>query len=163
MFERWNDSGESLQGAMTVDRPKEKDINGDAIVMGPWYWAQDRTGKILGAGQFAVPIGSTTILFYFNLLGYSTDAFVYAPAENPGPKFGVSRVTNPRMVQRFIVLLRDMPEQQIWLAYDDAGRIVNATYAMAFRWHSEKMARMALKRQSHNWLDAEIFSTLVEE
>ena len=74
---------------MTVDRPN--DINGDAIVMGPWYWAQDRTGKILGAGQFAVPIGSTTILFYINSLGYSTDAFVYAPAENPAPKFGASR------------------------------------------------------------------------
>ena len=71
-------------------------------------------------------------------------------------------MTEPRMIQRFVVLLRDMPEQQIWLAYD-GGRIGNTTYAMAFRWHSEKMARMALKKLSHNWPDAKIFSTLVEE
>ena len=74
---------------MTVDRPK--DINGDAIVMGPWYWAQDRTGKILGVGTFSVLIGSTTILFFIGTAGYSPESFRYAPAENPGPKFGVIR------------------------------------------------------------------------
>ena len=72
-------------------------------------------------------------------------------------------MTEPRVVQRFVVLLRDMPDKQIWLGYDDDGRIANATYAMAFRYVSEHEARMALRRLSHNWLDATILSTLVEE
>ena len=72
-------------------------------------------------------------------------------------------MTETRMVQRFVVLLRDMPDKQIWLGYDDLGRIANATYKMAFRFVSEHKARTALRRLSHNWLDAKIFSTLVEE
>ena len=73
-------------------------------------------------------------------------------------------MTETRMVQRFVVLLRDMPVKQIWLAYDDDGeRIADATYAMAFRFVSEHKARTALRKLSHNWLDAKIFSTLVEE
>ena len=71
-------------------------------------------------------------------------------------------MTEPRVVQRFVVLLRDMPDKQIWLGYD-GGRIANATYAMAFRYVSEHEARMALRKLSHNWPDAKILSTLVEE
>jgi hypothetical protein len=70
-----------------MDRPR--DINGDEIVMGPWYWAQDRRRKILGAGKFLAPIGSTTILFLINGKAYSAESFCYAPAENPNSKFGV--------------------------------------------------------------------------
>ena len=72
-------------------------------------------------------------------------------------------MTDARMIQRFVVLLRDMPDKQIWLAYGDDGRIGHATYAMAFRFVSEHEAEQALKRLWHNWLDAKIFSTLVEE
>ncbi len=65
------------------------DINGNEIIIGNWYWAQDRRLKILGVGKFAVPIGSTTILFWFNATGYSSESFSYAPAENPYSLFGV--------------------------------------------------------------------------
>ena len=70
---------------------------------------------------------------------------------------------NPRMITRFVVLLRDTPDRQIWLAYNDGGRIGNATFAMAFRFISRHQANMALRNLPHKWPEAKIISTLVEE
>ena len=53
---------------MGTTRPK--DIKGNDIVVGPWYWAQDRTLRILGAGRFAYVIGSGTLRFTMNGAGH---------------------------------------------------------------------------------------------
>jgi len=66
-----------------------------------------------------------------------------------------------RMEQRYVVLLRETPTQ-IWLAYDDLGRIGNAKFHEAFRYVSAHAARMALKALPHNWPEAKILGTLVE-
>lgn len=34
----------------TPNRPK--DVNGDDIQIGPWYWARNRRGQVVGTGQF---------------------------------------------------------------------------------------------------------------
>jgi len=70
---------------------KPKDIKGNDIVVGPWYWAQDRTLKIIGAGRFAYVIGSGTLRFTMSGAGYLPDAFNYASAEEPEKKFGAVR------------------------------------------------------------------------
>ena len=67
------------------------------------------------------------------------------------------------MRTRYIVLLRETPDRQIWLAYDAGGRIGNANYAEAFRYNSEHHARMALKALPHKWPEAEVLATLEDE
>lgn len=74
---------------MGTTRPK--DIKGNDIVVGVWYWAQDRTLKILGAGRFAYVMGSGTLRFTMNGAGYLPDAFYYASAGDPEKQFGVVR------------------------------------------------------------------------
>jgi len=70
---------------------RPKDIKGNDIVVGPWYWAQDRTLKILGAGRFAYVMGSGTLRFIMNGAGYLPDAFYYASAGYPEKQFGAVR------------------------------------------------------------------------
>ena len=72
-----------------------------------------------------------------------------------------------RMVQKYVVLLRDKPGgQQIWLAYDCVGRVGNARHEEAFRYDTHDQARLALRavrKKGNRWADAEILATLVEE
>jgi len=63
-------------------------------------------------------------------------------------------------ITKYVVLLRQSADKQIWLAYDDFGRIGNATYEMAFRFNSEHHAKMALKQLPHKWPDAKVLATL---
>jgi hypothetical protein len=74
---------------MGTTRPR--DIKGNDIIVGPWYWAQDRTLKILGAGRFAYVMGSGTLRFTMNGAGYLPGAFYYASAADPEKIFGVVR------------------------------------------------------------------------
>ena len=63
---------------------------------------------------------------------------------------------------RYVVLLRQTPDKQIWLGYDHIGRIGNATYREAFRYVSVHAARMALKALPHKWSEANVLATLEE-
>ena len=68
-----------------------------------------------------------------------------------------------RMDQRYVILLRETPDKQIWLAYDDLGRIGNAKFHEAFRYVSAHAARMALKALPHKWPEAKVLATLEDE
>jgi hypothetical protein len=67
------------------------------------------------------------------------------------------------MVQRYIVLLEDRVRGQIFLGYDNIGRI-NANYLQAFRYDTELSARIALRkvRRDRAWCDARILGCLVK-
>lgn len=60
-------------------------------------------------------------------------------------------------------MLRQTPDKQIWLAYDNLGRIGNANYDQAFRFNSEHHARMAIKLLPHKWPQAKVLSILDKE
>ena len=66
------------------------DINGDEIIMGNWYWVQDRRGKILGTGKFSVMIGSNFVSFSIGNSTFLTGDFrAYAPVGvSPESLFG---------------------------------------------------------------------------
>ena len=68
-----------------------------------------------------------------------------------------------RHVQRYVVLLRETPTQ-LWLAYNDFGRIGNATRYMAWEFDTEAEAKSALARvrRTHNWPQGKIMGVLVE-
>jgi hypothetical protein len=69
------------------------DINGDEIIMGNWYWVQDRRGKIFGTGKFCVMIGSNFISFSIgNSIFLAEDFLDYAPVGvSPESLFGVQQ------------------------------------------------------------------------
>ena len=67
-----------------------------------------------------------------------------------------------RMVQKYVVCLRSSGDRQIWLAYDNCGRIGNANYHQAFQYDSYNEARVAIKQLPHRWTEAQILGTLVE-
>lgn len=58
-----------------MNRPK--DIYGNEIKMGPWYWARSRTGQIAGTGKFASCINSDECTFFINGTGYGPESFTY--------------------------------------------------------------------------------------
>ena len=63
---------------------RPKDVDGNPVEMGPWYWAQNRTGNIVGTGKFLATIGWGEIHFYVNGTGYSPDSFAaFAKADVP--------------------------------------------------------------------------------
>jgi len=66
-------------------------------------------------------------------------------------------------VTKYVVLLRETADRQIWLAYDMLGRIGNARYAEAFRYNSEHHAKMALKALPHKWPGAKVLATLEDD
>lgn len=73
-------------------------------------------------------------------------------------------VTNPTIVQRWIVLLGLRAGRQIWLAYDNEGRIGNADYDQAHRYETRREAVNALgkvRKTGQAWPNAEIFGTCV--
>jgi hypothetical protein len=66
------------------------DVQGNPIVMGPWYWAKNRIGQIVGTGKFASIISRPDdVTFYINGTGYGVDSFTYLPAEDPAPRFAI--------------------------------------------------------------------------
>ena len=68
------------------------------------------------------------------------------------------------IVQKYIVLLGERHGKQIWLAYNDAGRISNANYSEAFQYNTHRLAEIALRRvrRTHSFPDAKILGTTVE-
>lgn len=66
------------------------------------------------------------------------------------------------MRQRYVVLLRETIDKQVWLAYNDFGRIGNANYNQAFRFETRDQARWALIKLPLKWPDAQVLATLVE-
>ena len=71
-----------------------------------------------------------------------------------------------RVIQKFIVFLGERNGKQIWLAYDDAGRIGNAAYQEAFRYDTLVSAEQALqnvRRTVGRFPDAKVMALLVEE
>ena len=68
------------------------------------------------------------------------------------------------IVQKYIVMLSETPSMQMFLAYDDLGRIGNATYEQAFRYDTEQQARCALRavRRIRAFADAKILATCVD-
>lgn len=58
-----------------MNRPK--DIHGNQIEMGPWYWARNRRGDVIGTGKFAVSVGHDECTFFVNDTGYAWDSFSY--------------------------------------------------------------------------------------
>lgn len=69
----------------SAERPK--DIHGNDVVMGPWYWAQERTGKASGAGKFLADIGWGKVRFWINGAGYEPDSFKAFELADPQPSF----------------------------------------------------------------------------
>lgn len=58
-----------------MNRPK--DIDGNEIVMGPWYWATNQRGDVIGTGKFAATIGFDEATFYLNGVGYDPGSFTF--------------------------------------------------------------------------------------
>ena len=71
-----------------------------------------------------------------------------------------------RIIQKYIVLLGERDGNQIWLAYNDFGRIGNASYDLAFHYDTWAEAADALRRvrySGNRWGDAKILGTTVKE
>ena len=61
------------------------DQDGEPVVPGRWYWAQNRQGKVVGAGKF----NESATLFILNNDWYGVSSFFYAKvAESPESIFG---------------------------------------------------------------------------
>lgn len=66
--------------------------------------------------------------------------------------------------QKYIVMLAERNGEQVWLAYDNLGRIGNATYAQAYRYDTWAEAADALRRlrfTGAKWPGAKIMGTTV--
>ena len=61
---------------------------------------------------------------------------------------------------KYVVMLRETPDKQIWLGHDMLRRIGNARYDEAFRFNSEHHAKQALKLLPHKWPEAKVLATL---
>lgn len=59
---------------------RTKDDDGNDIIMGRWYWARSRTGKIVGAGKFSATINTGDMTFWMNGVGYEPASFRFYPA-----------------------------------------------------------------------------------
>jgi len=66
-------------------------------------------------------------------------------------------------ITKYVVLLRETADSQIWLGYDMLGRIGNARYDEAFRFNSVHHAKMALKALPHKWPVAKVLATLEDQ
>jgi hypothetical protein len=64
-----------------MSRPK--DIHGNEVEMGPWYWGRSRTGLIIGTGKFAVQIVASGVMWIINGTGYSPEGLQFVRAEEP--------------------------------------------------------------------------------
>lgn len=67
-------------------------------------------------------------------------------------------------VQRYIVLLKDDGKTQVWLGYNDLGRIGSCDYKNATRYESWLQAYVALCAvgRVRRWPDAKILATMEE-
>lgn len=75
-------------------------------------------------------------------------------------------MTEARYAQRFVVLLDQTPDRQVWLGYDDGGRIGNCRFAEAFRYESEIDAEIELRRARRagkRWPRARIWGVVEEK
>lgn len=60
------------------------DCFGQPVRLGPWYWAQNKTGRTIGTGRFLAGIHSGDILFHINDVGYGVETFkAFQPAAAP--------------------------------------------------------------------------------
>lgn len=68
-------------------------------------------------------------------------------------------------IQKWAVRLAIRDGQELWLAYDAAGRIGNANFDQAFRYDTRRAAEIALKRvrRDRDWPNAKIFGVLEEK
>ena len=66
--------------------------------------------------------------------------------------------------QKYIVMLDDSPNRQVFLAYDSLGRIGNASHEQAFRYDTQQQAYVALAsvRRFRHWPKAKILGVIVE-
>ena len=68
----------------TNQRTEPRDIDGNIVVAGKWYWAMDRTGRIVGTGKIMFYIGSGgTPTWFINGAGYSPEGFKFVRAVDP--------------------------------------------------------------------------------
>lgn len=58
-----------------MSRPK--DIHGNEIVMGQWYWAKNRRGQVVGTGKFASNLGSDECTWFINGTGYGHESLTF--------------------------------------------------------------------------------------
>lgn len=66
----------------TGDRPK--DIHGQPVELGPWYWAKNRTGHVVGVGKFLSPIAGHEVNWFINGTGYGPSSFSeFVKADEP--------------------------------------------------------------------------------
>lgn len=62
-----------------------KDIDGNPVLPGLWYWVMDRGGQIVGTGKFAHSGDDWT--FFINGTEYEVRDWLCARAENPDRAF----------------------------------------------------------------------------
>ena len=73
---------ENHEDFLPSNRPK--DVDGDYVLLGKWYWMMNRTGQIAGTGKFLVTISRPAeIAFYINGTGYSHETMKFAKAGDP--------------------------------------------------------------------------------
>lgn len=68
------------------------------------------------------------------------------------------------VVQKYIVMLDESPTRQVFLAYDDMGRISNASSDLAFQYDSYRQAKAAIAavRRVRRWPNARVLGVIVE-
>jgi hypothetical protein len=80
--------------ALAESRPR--DIHGEPVEMGAWYWMMNQLGQIVGTGKFAATIGWGEILFYINgFAGYRPEYKKFVRAEDPDQLFMLAKGEKP--------------------------------------------------------------------
>jgi hypothetical protein len=64
---------------MNEESLRPKDINGNPIVLGDWYWGYDRANRLVGAGKITAMIGIGKMSFVIKHTSYSAENLIYDP------------------------------------------------------------------------------------